>query len=52
MVPESEEAELYEAECIMDENEKNYLVKWKGYSIEENTWEPKSTFGNVSLAHT
>ena len=52
MVPESEEAELYEAEYIMDETEKHYQVKWKGYSVEETTWEQKSTFGNARLAST
>lgn len=24
-----------------------YLIKWKGYSLEHNTWEPKSELGNA-----
>ena len=26
-----------------------YLVKWKGYSYEESTWEPKSNFKSHTL---
>ena len=24
-----------------------YLIKWKGYSLEHNTWESKSELGNA-----
>ncbi|UPK99299.1 hypothetical protein LCI18_010234 [Fusarium solani-melongenae] len=29
-----------------DTSEQFYLVKWKGYSVKENTWEPKKNLGN------
>jgi hypothetical protein len=36
--------EEYEVEKIVDKRTKNgvteYLVKWKGYEEDENTWEP------------
>lgn len=40
----------YEVEEILDSriyrNKFQYLVKWKGYSHEENTWEPESNLEN------
>ena len=43
-----EEEEEYEVEAILDSRKKKryieYLVKWKGYSDAENSWEPR---GNV-----
>lgn len=29
-----------------DTSEHFYLVKWKGYSVKENTWEPKKNLSN------
>ena len=46
-----EEEEEYEVEAILDSRKKGryieYLVKWKGYSDAENSWEP---CGNVRHA--
>jgi transposase InsO family protein len=28
-----------------------YLVQWKGYSDDDNTWEPSSSFADVSVIH-
>ena len=46
-----EEEEEYEVEAILDSCKKGryieYLVKWKGYSDAENSWEPR---GNVRHA--
>ena len=46
-----EEEEEYEVEAILDSRKKGryieYLVKWKGYSDAENSWEP---CGNVCHA--
>ena len=46
-----EEEEEYEVEAILDSHKKGryikYLVKWKGYSNTENSWEPR---GNVHHA--
>ena len=46
-----EEEEEYEVEAILDSRKKGryikYLVKWKGYSNAENSWEPR---GNVRHA--
>lgn len=31
-------------ECKVEKNQKLYLVKWKNYGHNENTWEPKESF--------
>ena len=40
--------EVYEVETILDHRmkgiKKEYLVKWKGFSSKDNTWEPESNF--------
>jgi hypothetical protein len=39
--------EEYEVESILDHQHRNrrkeYLIKWKGYSREQSTWEPESS---------
>jgi hypothetical protein len=44
----------YEVEEILQERRRGrgiqYLVKWKGYGHEENTWEPKSSLINAQEA--
>ena len=42
--PENE----YEVEAIKDYDKKSqlYLVKWKGYDDDDNTWEPRSNLNN------
>jgi len=45
-VEEEEEEEEYEVEKIMDKRvnkgEVQYLIKWKGFKDDDNTWEPKA----------
>ena len=44
----------YEVEAILDVKKVGwgvkYLVKWLGYPVEENTWEPRQNLTNVSLS--
>ncbi|CCO31917.1 Retrotransposable element Tf2 155 kDa protein type 1 [Rhizoctonia solani AG-1 IB] len=44
--------EEYEVEGIMDSRENKgkweYLIKWKGYGLEESTWEPKANLKNAA----
>ena len=41
----------WEVEAILDHKKSHgqdmYLVKWKGYGDEENTWEPERNLGNA-----
>ena len=43
-IPEDEEAPLYTIDRIIDHKKtkdgKKYLVRWKGYDEDEDTWEP------------
>ena len=39
---EAEEEEEYEVERILEERGAKYRVKWKGYSEDDATWEPKA----------
>jgi hypothetical protein len=44
--------EEYKVEGIMDLKEEKgkwfYLVKWKGYGLEESTWDPKTNLKNAA----
>ncbi|CAI2369268.1 unnamed protein product [Moneuplotes crassus] len=46
---EGSSGEYYEVEKVIDvrncNGEEKYLVKWKGYPSEANTWEPIASFG-------
>ena len=50
---EEEGGEEFEVEQILDKKIKRgktlYLVKWKGYSLDETTWEPVENLGNAPL---
>ena len=51
---EEEEGEEYIVEKILDkriEERKTvyYLIKWKGYGDEDNTWEPKLNLGSEMI---
>lgn len=43
--------DFYEVDEILDykciKHRKYYLIKWKGYSSVDNTWEPLSNLSNV-----
>ena len=46
--------EEYEVQSILDRrvarNRIEYLVQWKGYGAEDNTWEPLSNLKNAQVA--
>ncbi|EFX82496.1 hypothetical protein DAPPUDRAFT_9024, partial [Daphnia pulex] len=48
-----EEEEEYIVEAIVDRRSKNghveYLLKWIGYSDEDNTWEPQKNLNCTDL---
>jgi len=48
------ESEEYEVEKICDvkctDDQEMYLVKWMGYGVEHNTWEPKENLGHANGA--
>ena len=53
-LPTPNKNDEYEIEKILGHRRKRsgdyvYLVKWKGYSYEESTWEPKSNFKSHTL---
>ena len=45
------EEQLYEVERILNrkkiKGKYKYLIKWKGYSMKECTWEPLSSLKNI-----
>lgn len=44
----------YEVELILDSRKKSgtteYLVKWKGYHVKDNTWEPAANLTHCAQA--
>jgi len=44
----------YEVEKVCDikfqDGQEVFLVKWKGYSMKDNTWEPRKNLGNATAA--
>lgn len=38
----------YEVEQVLDCKNDFYLVKWKGYTIEDCTWEPRSNLNSCA----
>jgi hypothetical protein len=52
IMPNSNDLE-YEVEKILDcqivRGKPKYLVKWKGYTDTENTWEPEKHFKNLEM---
>jgi hypothetical protein len=52
ITPNSNDLE-YEVEKILDcqivRGKPKYLVKWKGYTDTENTWEPETHFKNLEM---
>jgi len=51
---EVEEVEEWEVERILNKKKirgvEKYLVRWKGFTAEENTWERKEDLGNAKEA--
>jgi len=43
---EPQENDEFEVERILEKQGRQYLVKWKGYPEEDNTWEPKKNLKN------
>ncbi|CAA9317827.1 hypothetical protein AVDCRST_MAG94-1309 [uncultured Leptolyngbya sp.] len=46
---QTDEEQEFEVEKILGKEGQKYLVKWKGYPPEENTWEPVKHLGNCRL---
>ena len=53
-LPDNDGSGEYEVESILAHRttkagKKKYLVKWKGYTFEESTWEPAQNFKSSTL---